>query len=178
MKKNIKDFVKKFLSGAILSLVVAFGSSYAIDIGNQTLREDFTTCEKISATLRREEHRYTTQYKYMDKLNTNPFKYLSEKTVISYVNRITKEVLAEVTVVMKFKYNEKTRQAECLSTASSSMAKDSEYNVSVSTRKANNKTDLGGGLLDIEFKYRGESKNKISRRYLCNCVGNIEVMDS
>lgn len=178
MKKNIKAFVKKFFGGIILAALVVTGSTYAIDVGTQILREDVTMCEKLSATLEREEHRYVTQCKYMDNLNKNPFKYLSVRTVISYVNRITREVLAEVVVVMRFKYNEKTRQAECLSTASSSMTKDSEYNIGVATRRADNKTDLGNGFLDVEFKYCREIRDKIDRRYRCNCVGNIEVIDS
>ena len=178
MKNRIKGFVRKILSGLVACGFVSLSAFYAIDIGTQTLKEDETTCTKLSATLSREEHRYTTQYTYKDKLNANPFKYLSKKTVISYVNRITKEVLAEITVVMKFKYNEKTHQAECISTASSSMAKDSEYSVNVSTRKANSTTEQGGGLLSSEFKYRGESQDKLNRQYICSYFGDIEVLDS
>ncbi len=172
----MKNIVKKFL-GFVFGFGMLFACAECIDLGKPVLSEDESFNTKVSSNLNREEHRRTIKYEYGGKLNSNPFKYISVKNVIAYVNRMTKEVLAEFTVVMKFKYNENTQQAECVSTSYGSIAKDTGYTVNVSARKANNTTDQGAGVADIEFKYRGERQDAFSRQISCDCLGGISISD-
>lgn len=172
----MKNIIKKFFA---IPIVCCMAIVYAqcIDLGKPVLSEDESFRTKISSTLSREEHRRTIKYEYEGKLNSNPFKYITVKNVISYVNRITKEVLAEFTVVMKFRYNENSKKCECLSTSYGSIAKDTDYSVNVSVRKANNTTDLGAGIADIEFKYRGECQDEFSRQISCDYLGGVSMTD-
>ena len=117
------------------------------------------------------------KYEYSGKLGSNSYKYINVKKVISYVNRVTKDVLAEFTIMMKFKYNEKTKEAECLSTSYGSMAKDTDYTVTVFNRKANNTTGQGDGISNVEFRYRGETQDKFSKLITCDYLGNISDSD-
>ena len=172
----MKNIVKKFF-GIVVAFCMAITCAKCIDLGKPVLNEEETLNTKVSANLNREEHRRTFKYEYKGKLGSNPFRYISVKNVISYVNRVTKEVLAEFTVVVKFKYNEKTEEAECLSTSYGSIAKDTDYAVNIFTRKANNAVGEGAGIFDVEFKYRGEVQDKFSRQISCDYLGNTDVLD-
>ena len=172
----MKSIIKKILGMAVV-FCMAVVCARCIDSGNPIASEEEIFNTKVSSKFNREEHRRTIKYEYKGKLNSNPFKYISVKNVIFYVNRVTKEVMAEFTVIMKFRYNEKTKEAECLSTSYGSIAKDTDYTVGVSVRKANNTTARGAGIADIEFKYRGDTQNKFSRRISCDYLGNIDVSD-
>lgn len=174
--KKIMEVVKRVL-GFVFAFCMLCGFAECVDLGKPVLSEDESFNVKVSSNLNREEHRRTIKYEYGGKLNSNPYKYISVKNVISYVNRITKEVLAEFTVVMKFRYNENTQRAECLSTSYGSIAKDTDYSVNVSARKANNTTDQGAGIADVEFKYRGERQDAFSRQISCDCFGGISIFD-
>lgn len=172
MKKIIKT-----IFGMVAVICIAFAFAECVDLGRSVLSDEEVFNTKISSTLDREEHRNTIKREYNGKFKSNPYKYISIKNVISYVNKITKEVLAEFTVVMQFKYNEKTKESECIGTSYGSMSKDTDYSVSISARKANNTTREGAGIADIEFKYRGEARDKFSRRISCDYLGNIDVSD-
>ena len=172
----MKDIINKILSMAII-FVFTIVCARCIDLGKPILSEEQTFNTKVSSNLNREENRRIVKYEYEGKLKSNPFKYISVKNVISYVNRATKEILAEFTIIMKFRYNEKTKEAECLSTSYGSIAKDTDYTVNVSARKANNTTGQGAGIGNIEFKYRGDTQNKFSRRISCDYLGNINISD-
>lgn len=172
----MRNIIKKIF-GIIFVFSVVFCAAYSIDTGKPVLSEEEVVNKKISATLDREEHRRIIKYEYEGKLNSNPFKYISVKNVISYINKITHEILAEFTVVMKFRYNEKTKEAQCLSTSYGSIAKDSDYSVNISTRKANTTLGSGSGIADVDFKYRGESQDKFSKQISCDYLGNSNVLD-
>ncbi len=167
----------KITFGIILVFSVMSFRAICIDTGKAVSSEEETANKKITATLDREEHRRVVRYEYDGKLSSNPFKYISVKNVVSYINKITRDVLSEFTIVMKFKYNEKSKQAQCLSTSYGSIAKDGDYAVNISTRKANNTTGKGAGIADTEFKYRGETQDKFSRQISCDYLGNIDISD-
>ncbi len=172
----MKNIIKKILAfGFAFCMIMGFAE--CIDVGKPMMNEEETFNTKISSTLSREEHRSIIKYGYNGKLKSNPFKYICVKNVISYVNRVTKEVLAEFTIIMKFKYNEKTRECECLGTSYGSIAKDTDYAINISTRKANNTTDEGAGIADVEFKYMGKVQDTFSRRISCDYLGNINIFD-
>lgn len=166
------------IAAAFLGICSAVSCAYAMDLGNQVLKNSEMKCINVSSNLVREEHRYITQYNYSGELSKNSFKYIGVKHVISYVNKVTNEVLAEITTFMKFKYSEKMKRAECMSTSYGCMSKNSEYNLSVSNRKANNAVDKGAGLFDVEFKYRGAVKDKISYKYTCDYLGDVNILEN
>lgn len=170
----MKNIIRKVLGIAIV-FCLAIAPARCIDFGKPVMSEEETLSTKVSSNLKREEHRRTIKYEYAGRLNSNPFKYITVKRVISYVNRATKEILAEFTVIMRFRYNEKTKEAECLSTSYGSIAKDTDYAVGIFARKANNTTKQGAGTADIEFKYRGEVQDKFTMRTTCDYLGNIDV---
>ncbi|MBR2579006.1 MAG: hypothetical protein IKE41_02570 [Clostridia bacterium] len=172
----MKNIIKKVL-GIAIAFCLAVVYARCIDLGKPVMNEETSFTTKVSSNLKREEHRRIIKYEYEGKLNSNPFRYITVKNVISYVSRATKEVLAEFTVLMKFRYNEKTKEAECLSTSYGSIAKDADYAVSVSARKANHMVAQGAGMADIEFKYRGDVRDKFTRKISCNYLGNINISD-
>ncbi len=172
----MKNIIKKFL-GFIFTFCMLFGFAQCLDLGKPVLVEEQSFDVKVLPNLNREEIRRIVKYEYSGKLDSNPWKYITVKNVISYISIGTKEILAEFTVVMKFKYNEKTQQSECLSTSYGSIVKDTAYSVSVSTRKANNSTDQGAGIADIEFEYVGEYLDVFSRKISCDCFGGVIISD-
>lgn len=171
----MKRMIKVIMSVAMF-LCVLNVFAFDMDQGVKVLDSEETRRACVSDTIDREEHSYIMSYAYKNGLDNNPFKYVSVNHAISYINKATGKVIGVVTFLAKFKYNKKDKQAVCLSTSWGSITESPEYTFNCFSRKANITSGEGGGIFNVDFKYKGMGQDCVEFKCLCDYIGNLRIL--
>jgi hypothetical protein len=165
----------------IAALSLPLGCVFALDfndisIGTASLVSETTKSYELSDGLAKKEETSVTCYEYPKDLKDFPYKYITVHKDFTYFNSTTNKILGVAIIESNFRYNTVTRQAECLSTSRGSVINDQSCTLSVCSRKANLRTDLGNSSAEVKFANKGKTYDTNAYRISCDYVGNISYV--
>ena len=176
----MKTIIKLFVYFTVIAGSFFFGNVLALKLDQLSTGSTSVATESITEThlkddISKKEEIIILNHNYEGSLKDNDFKYITVHITITYSNERSKKVLAVSSIESNFRYNFRTKSAECLSTSRGNIANDEFYNLLVFARRANKTTDMGASVAETKFKFKGQSYDKKDYCISCDCQGNIDI---
>lgn len=171
---------KNFL-GILLGLGIMCSSfnCQGLDIQNICLQTKGTpsthrSTTKITDKIERREEINAERCEFAGNLSKSDYKYIKVHRDVAYLDIDTKKILSLADMKSTFRYNNKTRNARCLSSFSRSVILNPSYSLNVSSRNANKTTDKGSGLMNVELKSSlGATLDETNLEIDCDYTGHV-----
>ena len=149
-------------------------SSYDMSVfGVPSLQSSSTKTYKLEDGIIKKEESFIVNYCYPINLNNSFEKYVTVRTMVTYLEESSGQAVAFVSVESNFRFNSLMRKAQCLSTSQESVISCSAGSLNVFVRRANVSVDQGQSIFNLKFDVRGKTYDESNRKISCDFIGNI-----
>lgn len=176
MKKfnSILVWLFVLLSGCFFYCVTSEAYSSNISVfGVPSLQSGSTRMYKLGDGIVKKEESFIVNYSYPTNLNNSFEKYVTVRTMVTYLEESTGKAVAFVNVESNFRFNSLMRKAQCLSASQENVIACSECSLNVFVRRANISVDQGQSIFNLKFNAKGKTYDENNRKISCDFIGNI-----
>lgn len=141
--------------------------------GVSFVQSESSKMSKLGDGILKKEEFYIINHYYPNNFSDSFEKYITVRTIITYLEESTGKALAFVSVESNFRFNSLMRKAQCLSTSKDNVAMCSECSLDVFVRRANVLLDKGQSIFNLKFNLNGKTYDENSCKISCDFIGNI-----
>ena len=176
MKKFNSVLVWLFILLAECFFCCGASEAYSPDIsvfGASSLHSGSTKVHKLRDGIVKKEESFIVNYSYPTNLNNFFEKYVTVRTMVTYLEESTGKAVAFVNVESNFRFNSLMRKAQCLSASQESVIACNECSLNVFVRRANISIDQGQSIFNLKFNVKGKTYDESNYKISCDFIGNI-----
>lgn len=176
----MRKFIRCSIAVISFFIGVCFKGVYASDwddpsYGKLDVKSETVKTTVLKGDISKKEDISIFKYSYPGSLNLSDYKYIVWKATATYFNNVTDQVLAFADIECSFRYSEKNKTCECLSSSCGKVCENDSCLLSVFSRRKNEKLDKGGNFINILFKNKGIVYEEGDYCIGCDYLGNVSL---